>query len=105
MSLDAVTIAGTLKPDGSLDLDERPALIPGRVQVTLQPLANVPPRGGLAETIEEIRRNQQARGFSGRTPDEMVAAEALRREDEDEYERRMQKIWSQTNAGSLAGDA
>ena len=38
MSLDAVIVQGTLRPDGTLELDEKPPLTPGRVQVTLQPV-------------------------------------------------------------------
>lgn len=101
MSLDTVIVQGTLKPDGSLELDEKPTLIPGRVQVILQPLSNAPaPSGGLAETIEEIRRYQQAQGYAGRTAEEWADVEALHRADEDEYERRMQGLWSQTESGA-----
>jgi hypothetical protein len=104
MSLDTVIIQGTLKSDGSLELDEKPTLTPGRVQVTLQPLPiAAPPTGGLAETIEAIRRYQQGQGYAGRTPEELASDEDLRRTDEDEYERRMQEIWSQTKSGASTG--
>jgi len=52
MSFDSVVVQGTLKPDGTVELDEIPTMTPGRVQVTLQPvLAGSPPQGGLANTI------------------------------------------------------
>ena len=37
MSLSENVIEGTLKPDGTLELDEKPSLPPGRVTVILQP--------------------------------------------------------------------
>jgi len=104
MSFDTVVIQGTLKPDGTVELDEIPTMTPGRVQVTLQPvLAGSPPQGGLANTIEEIREYQQALGCQGRTPKELAHDEDQRRADEDAYEQRMQEIWSQTQSGASTG--
>ena len=37
MGLRQVVIEGTLKPDGTLELDEKPSLSPGRVTVILRP--------------------------------------------------------------------
>ena len=36
MSLTEAVIEGTLKPDGTLELDEKPKLPPGRVKVVLR---------------------------------------------------------------------
>jgi hypothetical protein len=106
MSLSTIVIQGTLKPDGTLELDEKPTIAPGRVHVTLQPVsAGSPPKGGLAETIEEIRQFQQASGYKGRTPEETACEEDDRRADEDAYERRTQEIWSQTQTGASNGGA
>jgi hypothetical protein len=41
MSLTETVIAGTLKPDGTLELDEKPNLPPGRVKVVLRQEAEV----------------------------------------------------------------
>ena len=80
MSHDTIVVQGTLKPDGSLELDTIPTLAPGRVYVTLQPApSGVSPKGGLADTIEEIRLYQQASGYRGRTPEEIAQDEAERR--------------------------
>ena len=38
MALHEVVVEGTLKPDGALELDERPNLTPGRVTVILRPV-------------------------------------------------------------------
>jgi hypothetical protein len=102
MSLNTVVIQGTLNPDGTLELDEKPSLAPGRVHLVLQPASiGLAARGGLAETIEEIRRHQQARGYAGRTPEEIKCDGDQHRADEDAYEQRMQEIWSQTKTGAL----
>lgn len=91
MSLDTIVVQGTRKPDGSLELDSSPSLAPGRVLVTLQPVpSGSPSRGGLADTIDEIRRYQQCVGYQGRTPEEIARDEAERRADDDAYEQRMQ---------------
>jgi hypothetical protein len=104
MSLNTIIVQGTLKPDGTLELDEKPTLAPGRVHVTLLPVsAGSTLKGGLAETIEEIRQEQQARGYLGRTPEEMARDEDDRRADEDAYEQRMQEIRSQTQVGTSTG--
>src|SRR5438105_2628438 len=94
MSLSENVIEGTLKPDGTLELDEKPNLSPGRATVILRPSrAKTPSQRGLADVIDEIRKGQQARGFQGRSAREIE--EGLR-EGEDEYENRMQALQSQT---------
>ena len=94
MSRTETVIAGTLKPDGTLELDEKPNLSPGRVQVIVQPLAPPAPTGrGLVEVMDEIRANQRARGYRGRTLEEMQAEEQQRQEEDTEYERRCKALW------------
>jgi hypothetical protein len=75
VNLGEVVIEGTLKPDGTLQLDQKPSLAPGRVKVILQPApAGTLPQRGLADVIDEIRQSQQARGFPGRSAEEIEAA-------------------------------
>ena len=101
MSLAEIVVEGTLKPDGTLELDQKPSLSPGRVKVILQPAqAGAPPKRGLVAVIDEIRRGQQTRGFQGRTAQEI---EAGLRDGEDEYEQRMQALQPRTKSGPLAG--
>ena len=100
MSLTETVIEGTLKPDGTLELDQKPSLSPGRVQVTVKPLAApTPKRRGLVDVIDEIRRDQLARGYQGRSAEEMAADEAERKAEEDDYDRRMEELWAQTQSG------
>ena len=101
MSLNETVIEGTLKADGTLELDEKPNLSPGRVQVIVKPLVSPPVRRrGLVDLIDEIRRDQLATGYQGRTAAEMATDEAERRAEEDDYDRRMHELWAQTQSGA-----
>jgi hypothetical protein len=105
MSLTTAVVQGVLKADGTLELDERPCLEPGRVQVILQAVVARPPTiRGLAGTIEEIRQYQQARGYAGLTAEEMARHDEIRRADEDGYEERMQEIRLRTRSSPSAGE-
>jgi hypothetical protein len=82
----AAIIQGKFQPGGGVKLNQAPNLLPGPVVVTVQPApAAMPPKGGLAELIDEIRRGQQSRGYQGRSAEEI---EAVRQEGEAEYEQR-----------------
>ena len=101
MSLSEVVIDGTLKSDGTLELDQQPNLAPGRVKVILQPVqAGASAPRGLADVIDEIRRGQQARGFQGRSAEEI---EAGLHEGDEEYEQKMKGLWSQNKSAPAPG--
>jgi hypothetical protein len=98
MSVDSVIVMGTLKSDGTLELDERPALAPGRVQVAIlakgSPAASQRPRSVL-DVLDDIHAAQAARGYRGRSVSEMEAHEAERRAEEDQYEERWRTVGDQ----------
>lgn len=97
-----VVVEGTLKPDGTLELDARPNLPPGRVTVILQSAeVGVPAKRGLAELIDEIQQGQQARGFIGRSAEDIQAG---LRESEAEYERRIEAVVTQTKSSPSAAE-
>lgn len=81
-----VSIQGTVKPDGSLQLDEKVTLPAGRVQVLVQPLT--PPESHpFFEAMERIWAEQRARGHVPRTVEEIEAErEAMRDESEEEIQ-------------------
>lgn len=93
-------VQGTLKPDGTLELDQKPNLTPGRVQVIVQPLlpGGTPKKRGLADVMDEIRQAQLARGYTGPTNEEM---EAERWAEAEDYDQRMRDLWSQTKSSPL----
>lgn len=84
-------ITGTLHADGTLDLDQKPDLLPGRVRVTLQPDQSGKRPRGITEILDDIHRGQQERGFEGRPLEEI---DATLREGEEEYEQRIQDVRS-----------
>src|SRR5258707_13986096 len=90
MSLTEVIVEGTLKPDGTLELDEKPNLAPGRVQVVIQTAS--PPRPtaqGWWDVLQQIWAEQAATGHRGRTREEIDAEiNALR----DEWEERIAEL-------------
>src|SRR5207247_1285561 len=61
-----------LKPDGTLELDEKPGLPPGRVRVTLEAQA-AQSREDVWTVLERIRAERKARGMQGRSRAEIGA--------------------------------
>jgi hypothetical protein len=93
MSLNETAIEGTLNPDGTLDLDEKPNLSPGRVKVIVQPLSKpAAAKRGLVEVMDDIRASQQARGYRGRTLEAMQAAETERQQEDAAYDERCEQL-------------
>jgi hypothetical protein len=106
MSADSVVVMGTLKADGTLELDERPTLAPGRVRVAIvptHPTAAGEPRRTILEVLDGIRTAQATRGYHGRSIEEMEADEAERRAEDEEYEDRWRALWSQTTPAPPRG--
>ncbi len=99
MSTTTITVEATLQPDGvTLHLEEKLALPPGRVTVTVQPSgAEAGPT--MLEVLDRIHADQQRRGRRPMTEEEMAAEIARARAEEDEYGERWRQIWSRTDAG------
>ncbi len=88
MSTNSVEIQGTLQPDGTLVLDEKPNLPPGRVKVTMQPVLDYK-ETEIWKFFERLWAEQKARGHVPRSKEEIDAdIETMRQEDEE----RMQEI-------------
>ena len=64
MSLQEIVVAGTLKPDGTLELDQKPNLAPGRVTVVLRPETEPapPPQEDWWQFMQRTRRELEAAG-------------------------------------------
>jgi hypothetical protein len=64
MSLQEIVVEGTLKPDGTLELDQKPNLSPGRVTVVLRQAAGASaPNEDWLQHLERIRAERQASGY------------------------------------------
>jgi hypothetical protein len=105
MATPPITLEATLHADGmTVRLDEKVAVPPGRVTVTVQRLT---PRAGptMLEVLDRIHRDQQQRAHRPKTEEETAADTAQRRLEDDAYDERWRQIWSETAAQSKRTDA
>jgi hypothetical protein len=88
MSLQEIVVGGTLKPDGTLELDRKPDLAPGRVTVVLrQEAETAPPQEGWWPYMQRIRAEREAAGYHFMNEVEMEAHIQWLREGEDRIDR------------------
>lgn len=84
-------VLGTVRSDGTLELDEKLNVPPGRVKVRVEtmPQTEAKPAEGLVEFIDRLRREMEAAGSHFMNDEEVNAwIEELRSEDdriEDAY--------------------
>jgi hypothetical protein len=83
------TIDATLGPDGHLRLTHPSRLPPGPVRVTIRLADDPGRRRGLADVLGEIAAEQRARGFPGRSAEELRAEEDERLADDAERDREL----------------
>ncbi len=88
MSLSETVIAGTLQPDGTLVLDEKPNLPAGRVTVVLRQEAETkkpqPLGDAFFQRMEDIWAGQKARGFVPRSVEEVEGERRQLRAESDQ---------------------
>jgi hypothetical protein len=83
MNANAIEVQGTLREDGTLELDDKPDLPPGRVKVTVEPVLDIT-QTDVWQVLERIWAGQRARGHVPRTREQIDAdLEAARQEDEE----------------------
>jgi hypothetical protein len=91
MTVASVEVLGTVRPDGSLELDQKVSLPPGRVKVRLESFApaDAKPAEGLADFVQRLRQEALAGGSTFMNEQEVTTwIEELRAEDdriEDAY--------------------
>jgi hypothetical protein len=75
MSFTEVVVEGTLKPDGTLELDRKPNLAPGRVRVVLrqESTPDLPPGDPFFDMLKGIWTARIAAGLVPRTAEEVEA--------------------------------
>lgn len=89
MSLTDTVIERTLNPDGTLVLDQKPNLPPGRVTVRMRPVAALPDGDPFFDMLKGIWAAQKARGHVARTEAEV---ERERQENREAWAERQQEI-------------
>jgi hypothetical protein len=83
VSTGAIEVQGTLREDGTLVLDEKPNLPPGRVKVTVESVPDYK-QTEIWQFFERLWVEQRAKGHVPRTQEEIDAElEAARQEDEE----------------------
>jgi hypothetical protein len=87
MNLIETTVEGTLKPDGTLELDQRPSLPPGRVTVVLRQQTEPAMQEGWWPYMQRVRAEREAAGYHFMNEGEMEAHIQWLREDEDRIDR------------------
>ena len=106
MSDTHVVVEGTVKPDGSLELDSKLDLAPGRVQLIVQPLPDLPKDDPFWQMMERIWAAQKARGHVSRTKEEIDAEIRLMRDEAEEETQSVEHLQEECRrASEQAGGA
>ncbi len=82
-------IDAVLEADGTLRLMSPPQVAPGLVRVTISSVAVSPFRRGLADILRQIAAEQRARGYSGRSAEELRAEAEDQAADDKERDREL----------------
>jgi hypothetical protein len=94
MSTTHVVVEATVRADGSLELDGKLNLPPGRVQLIVQPLPDLPADDPFWQMMERIWADRKAAGLAPRDAEAVeVQRRKLRQEIDEEIEnaRRLQQ--------------
>lgn len=96
MSLTETVLEGTIQSDGTLVLDEPTKLSPGRVQLVIQPLPELPEGDHFWDMMKSIWADQKARGHVPRSEEEVEAERRTNRADWEERLERLEQIQEQS---------
>jgi hypothetical protein len=103
MSATHVVVEGTLKPDGSLELDSKLNLPPGRVQLIVQPLPELPKDDPFWQMMQRISAARTAAQLTPRGTEEVEAQRRALRADVEEDIEKARRL--QEESGRLRRDA
>jgi hypothetical protein len=85
MSNGAIVVQGVIKPDGTLELEGKVPLPAGKVQVTLQPVPELPAGDPFFDMLKGIWATRAAAGLIPRSVEEVEAQrQQLREQTEHE---------------------
>jgi hypothetical protein len=102
MTTSVIEIQGTLREDGTLLLDEKLNLPPGRVKVTVEPVSELA-QTDVWQVLERIWAGQRSRGHVPRSHEEIDAELEASRQDDEERMLALERIHNeghQTRQGS-----
>lgn len=87
-----VVVEGTVDADGTLRLDTKLTLPPGRVQLIVRSLADLPGGDPFWQTMERIWAGQKARGQIARTKEQIDHEIKAMRDEADEEMRQLERL-------------
>ncbi len=94
-----ITLAGTVKADGTLELDDKVAMPDGRVLVTVQPAVQPAPDDAFWKVMNEIWAGQRARGHVPRTREQIDADLRELRNDAEAEIQAVERLRQQSRPG------
>lgn len=93
MATTILEMLGIVRPDGTLELDQKLAVPPGRVKVRVESVeVPVPPAETLVEFVKRTRREMEAAGSHFMNDEEVTAWIEELRADDDRIESVYQQI-------------
>jgi hypothetical protein len=92
LSRTEVIIQATLNPDGTLELDHKPDLPPGRVTVVLCQESPPPTQEGWWPYLQRVRAEREASGYHFMNEVEMTAHLQWLRDEEENIDRIYREI-------------
>jgi hypothetical protein len=85
-------VEGMLKPDGTLELDQKPNLSPGRVRVTVESVTEPARPERFWTMMEQIWKDLKASGHVPRSAEEVEAERQTFRDEWDERQEALERI-------------
>ena len=95
MTPSSIEVSGEVRSDGTLALEEKVNLPPGRVRVTIQPLVAPPADDPFWKCMQQIWDDQKARGHVPRTKEQIDAEVRGLRDAADEELRAAEQLHEQ----------
>lgn len=99
MSLSEVLMEGTLKTDGTIELDRKPDLEPGRVSVILRPVCEQRPAEDWWQYLQRTRQELEQQNYPTMTEQEVESHVNWLRGDDDRIEDVYRQIEEERRRG------
>lgn len=98
MAISSLEVLGTVCADGTLELDEKLRLPPGRVKVRVDPAPapQATPAEGLVEFVDRLRGELEAAGHKFRTKEEIDTELEELRNEWDERDEELDRMRGKT---------
>lgn len=90
-----VVVLGTIRSDGTLELDGKVPIPPGRVQVTIQPTVQPSADDPFWRVLEEIWASRSRQGHAARSVEQIDAQMRSLREEWEDRQQSLEEIRDQ----------